>query len=90
MMTSILYTFIVGIPLLFVVMYTYDLLYGEKRDKQLKKLKRRYAKQGVVKIDVLDHQPKNFTIFQIKTNVGTEKIKMKPGYKIVKLVKKEK
>ncbi len=71
-------------------MYTYDLLFGEKRDKQLKKLEKRFAKQGVIKIDVLDYQPKQFTIFQVKTNSGTEKIKMKPGYRIVKLVKKDK
>ncbi|WP_147532764.1 hypothetical protein [Bacillus marasmi] len=90
MITSILYTIIVGIPLLIIVMYTYDLLFGEKRDKQLKKLEKRFAKQGVIKIDVLDYQPKQFTIFQVKTNSGTEKIKMKPGYRIVKLVKKDK
>lgn len=90
MLTSILYTFLVGIPLILIFMYTYDLLFGEKRNKQLKKLEKRFAKQGVIKIDVLDYEPKKFTIFQVKTKAGTEKIKMKPGYKIVKLVKKKK
>ncbi|NMD69172.1 hypothetical protein HHO41_02645 [Bacillus sp. DNRA2] len=90
MLISILYTFLVGIPLIIIFMYTNDLLFGEKRDKQLKKLEKRFAKQSVIKIEVLDHEPKKFTIFQVKTKAGTEKIKMKPGYKIIKLVKKKK
>jgi hypothetical protein len=89
MLSSILYTLLVGIPLLVVVIFTYDLLYGEKREKQLRKIEKRFAKQGVVKIEVLDHQPKKFTLFQVKTNTGNEKIKMKPGYKFVKIIKKK-
>jgi hypothetical protein len=90
MIYSILYTFIIGVPFIYLLLITYDLLYGEKREKQLKKIEKRFAKQGIVKIDVLDHQPKKFTLFQIKTKAGTEKIKMKPGYKFVKIVKKKK
>lgn len=89
MLSSILYTVIIGIPMIFAVLFAYDLLYGEKREKQLKKIEKHFAKQGVVKIDVLDHQPNKFTLFQVKTKSGVEKIKLKPGYKFVKIVKKK-
>lgn len=89
MLSSILYSIIVGIPLIIAVIFAYDFLYGEKREKQIRKIEKRFAKQGVQKIDMLDHQPNKFTLFQVKTQSGTEKIKLKPGYKFVKIVKKK-
>ena len=40
MIYSILYTFIIGVPFIYLLLITYDLLYGEKREKQLKKIEK--------------------------------------------------
>ncbi|MGJ7919851.1 hypothetical protein [Neobacillus sp. LXY-4] len=90
MLTSILYTLLIGIPLLYVLILLYDFLFGEKREKQIRKIEKRFADRDIIKIDVLDHQPGKFTLFQVKTKSGTEKFKLKPGYKYVKIVPKKK
>lgn len=89
MLSSVIYTFLVGIPFIFLFLFLYDVLYGEKREKQLRKIHKRFKNEEVIKIDVLNHEPKKFTLFQVKTKNGTEKIKIKPGYKMIKVVKKK-
>ena len=87
---SVLYTLILGAVFIFLFIFAYDLLYGEKQEKQTKKLHKYFQKETIKKIDVLERQPRKFTMYQVTTNNGVQKIKMKPGYKVIKIVSKEK
>lgn len=87
---SAFYTLIIGAVFIFLFIKAYDLLYGEKPEKQTKKIRRYFQKENIKKIDRLEHQPRKFTMYLVTTNNGTKKIKMKPGYKVVNMVSKEK
>jgi hypothetical protein len=86
---SLLYTLAIGGLFVYLFILTYDLLYGEKHEKQIKKIHKYFRNESVSKIDMLEHQPKKFTIYQVTTESEKKKIKMKPGYKVVKLVAKK-
>lgn len=73
---------------LFIV--AYDFLYGEKHEKQNKKILKYFRKETIKKIDMLEHQPRKFTMYQVITNNGTKKVKIKPGYKVINMVAKAK
>ena len=83
-------TLIIGAVFIFLIIIAYDLLYGEKPEKQMKKIHKYFRKESIKKIDVLERQPRKFTMYQITMNSGTKKIKMKPGYKVVNIVSKDK
>ncbi|MBV7506526.1 hypothetical protein KW850_14775 [Bacillus sp. sid0103] len=87
---SALYSLFVGAIFILLIIVAYDFLYGEKKEKQTKKIHKYFQKETIKKIDVLEHQPRKFTMYQVTTNNGVQKIKMKPGYKVIKMVSKEK
>jgi hypothetical protein len=37
----------------------------------------------------LEHQPKKFTMYKVKTESETKRVKIKPGYKVINMVKKK-
>jgi hypothetical protein len=86
---SLLYSLAIGGLFIYLFIFTYDLLYGEKHVKQIKKIHKYFRNESVSKIDMLEHQPKKFTIYQVTTQTEKKKIKIKPGYKVVKLVAKK-
>jgi flagellar biosynthesis component FlhA len=86
---SAFYTIIIGAVFIYLIIFAYDLLYGEKREKQSKKIHKYFKNETIQKIDMLEHQPRKFTMYQVTTNNGTKKIKLKPGYKVVKMVSKK-
>ncbi|MFL6561252.1 MAG: hypothetical protein ACJ8MO_34740 [Bacillus sp. (in: firmicutes)] len=86
---SAFYTIIIGAVFIYLFIFAYDLLYGEKREKQSKKIHKYFKNETIQKIDMLEHQPRKFTMYQVTTNNGTKKIKLKPGYKVVKMVSKK-
>jgi predicted PurR-regulated permease PerM len=88
--SSLLYTLIVGSLFVFIFIIFYDFFYGEKKEKQIRKIHKHFSKENIKKVELLDHQPKKFSLYQIKTDKETKRIKLKPGYKIVKLVAKKK
>lgn len=88
MLYSLLYTVIMGGIFVSLCMMTYDFLYGEKKEKQIRKIQRYFQKENIKKIDLIEHEPKKFTRYHVITDKGTQKIKVKPGYKIVKIVAK--
>jgi hypothetical protein len=69
--------------------FAYDFLYGEKKEKQERKIIKHFRKETIKKIDLLEHQPRKFTLYKVETNNGTKKVKLKPGYKVVNIVKKK-
>jgi hypothetical protein len=87
---STLYTLVIGAVFIFLFIIAYDFLYGEKPEKQTKKIHKYFQKETIKKIDRLEHQPRKFTMYQVTMNSGIKKIKMKPGYKVVNMVSKEK
>lgn len=88
--SSLLYTVIVGGIFVFIFIYLYDWLFGEKQEKQIRKIHKYYRNENVQKVEMLEHQPKKFTLYQIKTAKETKRVKIKPGYKVVKMVSKKK
>jgi flagellar biosynthesis component FlhA len=86
---SAFYTIIIGAVFIYLFIFAYDLFYGEKREKQSKKIHKYFKNETIQKIDMLEHQPRKFTMYQVTTNKGTKKIKLKPGYKVVKMVSKK-
>jgi hypothetical protein len=88
--SSLLYTIIVGGIFVFIFIYLYDLLFGEKQEKQIRKIQNHYRNENVEKVEMLEHQPKKFTLYQVKTAKETKRVKVKPGYKVVKMVPKKK
>ncbi|MEH7072687.1 hypothetical protein [Neobacillus drentensis] len=87
---SAFYTLIIGAVFIFLFILAYDLLYGEKPAKQTKKIHKYFRNESIKKIDVLESLPRKFTLYQVTTNHGVMKIKMKPGYKVIKIVSKDK
>lgn len=88
--SSILYTIIVGGLFIFVFIYLYDWLFGEKREKQIRKIHKYFRNENVQKVEILEHQPKKYTLYQVKTDKETKRLKIKPGYKVIKMVQKKK
>jgi hypothetical protein len=88
--SSLIYTIIVGGLFILIFIYLYDWLYGEKQEKQIRKIHKHYAKENVKKVEMLEHQPKKFTLYQVKTAMETKRVKIKPGYKVVNMVSKKK
>ncbi|OLS38551.1 hypothetical protein [Bacillus sp. MRMR6] len=89
LISSLIYTLLVGGLFIWIFKVIYDYFYGENQEKQIRKIHKAYKKESIEKVELLDHQPKKYSIYQIKTVNKTNRIKMKPGYKIVKLVKKK-
>ncbi|WP_248736266.1 hypothetical protein [Neobacillus rhizosphaerae] len=87
---SLLYTTIIGAIFVYLLIFTYDLLYGEKQEKQIKKIQKYFRNETINKIEQIEHEPKKHTIYQIQTEKETKRVKIKPGYKVVKLVPKKK
>jgi hypothetical protein len=67
-------------------MFTYDFLYGEKQKKQMKKLRKYFHNETISNIKLTEHIPRKFTRYTVYTTNGSQRIKMKPGYKVVKMV----
>jgi phosphate/sulfate permease len=88
--SSLIYTVIVGGLFIFIFMYLYDWLFGEKQEKQIRKIHKYYAKENIQKVEMLEHQPKKFTLYQVKSDRETKRVKIKPGYKVVKMISKKK
>jgi hypothetical protein len=88
--SSLIYTIIVGSAFIFIFIYIYDWLFGEKQEKQIRKIQKYYRNEYVQKIEMLEHQPKKFTLYQIRTDKETKRVKLKPGYKVIKMVAKKK
>jgi hypothetical protein len=88
--SSILYTLVIGGLFILVFIFIFDLLFGEKQEKQIRKLHKYYRKENVQKVEMLEHQPKKFTLYQVKTDKETKRVKVKPGYKVVKMVSNKK
>ena len=89
-LSSALYAIILGGLFIYIFIFLYDFFSGEKHEKQIKKIQKHFRKETIKKIDMLEHQPQKFTMYQVITNNGTTKIKVKPGYKVIKIVPKEK
>jgi hypothetical protein len=89
-LSSLLYTVIIGFIFVYICIFAYDFLYGEKQEKQIRKIHRYFRKETIKKIDRLEHEPKKFTLYQVKTDKETKRIKLKPGYRVVKMVAKKK
>ncbi|NRD79590.1 hypothetical protein HPT25_19705 [Bacillus sp. BRMEA1] len=90
LLNSLIYTCIVGGILIYSSMIAYDFLYGEKPEKQLKKIHKYFRNETIKKVDILEHEPRKYTLYQIKTDAETKRIKLRPGYKVVKMVQKKK
>jgi hypothetical protein len=89
LLVSLIYTLLVGTVFIFLFKFAYEFFYGENQEKQIRKIHKYFSKETVKKIDQLEHVPKKYTMYQVITNKETKKIKVKPGYKIVKMVSKE-
>jgi len=88
--SSLIYTIIVGGLFIFIFIYLYDWLFGEKQEKQIRKIYKHFAKENIQKVEMLEHQPKKYTLYQVKSDRETKRVKIKPGYKVVKMVSKKK
>jgi hypothetical protein len=89
-LSSLLYSIIIGFIFVYICILAYDFLYGEKQEKQIRKIHKYFRKESIKKIDLLEREPKKFTLYQVKTDKETKRIKLKPGYRIVKMVAKKK
>lgn len=89
-LSSILYTLIVGAIFVYLFIFLYDLFYGEKQDKQEKKIRKYFKNETLKKIDLIERVPHQYTIYQVITDKETKRLKLMPGYKVVKLIPKEK
>jgi hypothetical protein len=89
LLNSALYTIIIGALFIYLFIFAYDFLFGEKHEKQNKKIHKHYRKEIIKKITMLEHQPRKFTMYQVITNNGAKKIKIKPGYKVINIVSKK-
>jgi hypothetical protein len=86
---SLLYAIIVGGLFVYICIFVYDLLYGEKHEKQIKKIHKYFRKENIKKVEMLEHQPKNYTLYQVRTDKDVKRVKLKPGYRVVKMVQKK-
>lgn len=89
-LSSLIYTIIVGGAFIIIFRFIFDLLYGEKQEKQIRKIQKYYRNENVQKIEMLESEPKKFTLYQVRTEKETKRVKLKPGYKVVKMVAKKK
>jgi hypothetical protein len=88
--SSFIYTLLIGGSFIFLFIYLYDFLFGEKSDKQIRKIHKHLRKENINKVELIEHQPKKFSIYQVKTDKETKKVKVKPGYKVINIVPKKK
>jgi hypothetical protein len=86
---SLIYTVLIGGVFVYLFIFVYDLLFGEKHEKQTRKIHKYFRNDTIKKIDLLEHVPRKFTMYQVVTDKGTQKIKLKPGYKVVRMVNKK-
>ncbi|MCM3691279.1 hypothetical protein [Neobacillus niacini] len=89
LLSSFIYTITVGGVFVVIFIYLNDLLFGEKQQKQILKIQKYYRQENIIKIELLEQQPKKYTLYQVKTDKETMRVKIKPGYKVVKMVKKK-
>lgn len=89
-LSSLLYYIIIGGLFVYICIFAYDFLYGEKHEKQVKKIHKYFRKDNIKQVEMIEHEPRKFTLYQIKTDKETKRVKLKPGYKVVKMVKKKK
>jgi len=87
--TSTFTYIMIGAVFIFIFIYVYDLLYGEKPEKQIKKIHKHFSKETIKKIDKLEVEPRKYTLYQVTTENGQKKVKLKPGYKVVNIVAKK-
>jgi len=85
-LSSFFYSIIVGGVFIFLFIYLYDFFYGEKHEKQVKKISKEFRKENIKKVELLEHHPKKFSMYKVITDKETKKIKVKPGYRIIKMV----
>ncbi|MDF2859107.1 MAG: hypothetical protein K0Q87_4958 [Neobacillus sp.] len=88
--SSFIYTLLVGGIFIYLFIYLYDFLFGEKPDKQIRKIQKQFRRENINKVELIEHQPKKFSIYQVKTDKETKKVKIKPGYKVINIVPKKK
>jgi hypothetical protein len=89
-LATLIYTVMIGGIFVYLSIIAYDFLYGEKPEKQLKKIHKYFRNETIKNVEVLERQPRKFTLYQIKTDQETKRVKLKPGYKVVKMVQKKK
>ncbi|MEH7417442.1 hypothetical protein V7266_19440 [Neobacillus drentensis] len=87
--TSALYYIVIGAVFIYFFIFIYDVFYGEKPEKQIKKIHKHFSKETIQKIDRLEHEPRKYTLYQVTTENGKKKVKLKPGYKVVNIVAKK-
>lgn len=87
--TSALYYIVIGSVFIYLFIYAYDFFYGEKPEKQIKKIHKHFRKETIKKIDRLEIEPRKYTLYQVTTGNGKKKVKLKPGYKVVNIVAKK-
>lgn len=86
---SLIYTLLIGFVFIFLFKLAYGFFYGENQEKQMRKIHKYFHKETIKKIDRLEHVPRKYTMYQVVTDKETKKIKLKPGYKVIKMVAKE-
>ncbi|WP_174731622.1 hypothetical protein [Mesobacillus harenae] len=87
--SSFIYILIVGFLFIYVFKIIYDFLYGENHEKQKKKLHKYFKDEQIKSIEIIEHHPRNRTLFLIKTNKYSKQMTLKPGYRIEKGNNKE-
>jgi hypothetical protein len=87
--TSVLHYVVLGAVFIYIFIYAYDFFYGEKPEKQIKKIHQYFRKETIKTIDRLEVVPRNYTLYQITLESGKKKLKLKPGYKVVTIVPKK-
>ncbi|PLS09490.1 hypothetical protein [Neobacillus cucumis] len=87
--SSSLYYLLIGAVFIYIFIYAYDFFYGEKPEKQIKKIHKHFRKETIEKIDQLEIEPRKYTLYQVTTENGKKKVKVKPGYKMVNIVPKK-
>ena len=87
--SSTLYSLIIGVLFIFIIKFFYEFFNGEKPEKQIKKIHKYFNKETIKKIDRLEHEPRQYTLYQVTTANGKKKVKVKPGYKVVNIVPKK-
>jgi hypothetical protein len=88
-LTSALYYIVIGALFIYIFIYAYDFFYGEKPEKQIKKIHKHFRKETIKKIDQLEVEPRKYTLYQVTLENSTKKVKLKPGYKVVNIVPKK-
>ncbi|ULT54579.1 hypothetical protein L1999_15560 [Neobacillus drentensis] len=88
-LTSALYYIVIGAVFIYFSIYAYDFFNGEKPEKQIKKIHKHFRKETIKKIDLLEVEPRKYTLYQVTLENSIKKVKLKPGYKVVNIVAKK-